>query len=147
MIDYSKSENSIVNSLESKLNPLEGIIKIEANQAIMELIGTKNKEIDSEQTQEYENFSKFHIQILIPNISNTTHAEALSKQKIIKKSFPDLPIYLIYESPNWKLLIGNFLNWKDAVDFKEKFKRKNPKFEKEIHVIADTATLSEQEYK
>lgn len=135
IINYLQSQNSIIENLQTDFTSLEGagVITIEADSSIMKLDEFFNYETDSIKNQKDERFSKFYIQIFMNNIS--THLEALSKQTIVKKKNPNLSIYLIYEYPNWKLLVGSFVTWKDAFFYKKKLQQEFLEFEKEIHII------------
>ena len=89
----------------------------------------------SKQRQLYKldsSFSGYRIHIFM-EIGNEAlkHAEDVKKQ--FEKTFPDIPIYLTYAEPYFRLRAGNFRN---RVEAEKCLRRIKPKF-KEAFVTAD----------
>jgi len=89
----------------------------------------------SKQRQLYKldsSFSGYRIHIFM-EIGNEAlkHAEDVKKQ--FEKAFPDIPIYLTYSEPYFRLRAGNFRN---RVEAEKCLRRIKPKF-KEAFVTAD----------
>ncbi|GMO33190.1 MAG: hypothetical protein Pg6B_03030 [Candidatus Azobacteroides pseudotrichonymphae] len=124
MIDYLQSRNSIIDDLQTNLDSSGGVICIRADSAVMNLVGTTPS-----------GYSRFRIQVFMSNDPCKARVEASSKQALIKNVFPSLPTYLVYKSPNWKLLVGNFADRDKADSFKKRLQKEFPKFGKEMCVI------------
>ena len=77
-------------------------------------------------------FSGYRIHVFM-EIGNEAlkHAEEVKKQ--FEKSFPDIPIYLTYAEPYFRLRVGNFRN---RVEAEQCLRRIKPRF-KEAFVTAD----------
>ncbi|GHT88057.1 hypothetical protein FACS189474_2500 [Bacteroidia bacterium] len=132
---------NIIDDLQSITNASEGVIRIESDPAITALIGTPNNHIDPNKNYDYAERSGYRIQVFMGNSPGKARSEATSKQATIKESFPDLATYLIYESPNWKLLAGDFITREEANLVKQQLQREFPQFGKEMYVIVDKIKL------
>lgn len=135
IIDNLQSQNSIIADLQTNLDSSGGIICIKGDSAIMALTSTSDTPIILEKNQQNVEFFRFRIQVFMSNDSYSGRSEASSKQAAIRNVFPSLPTYLIYKSPNWKLLVGNFINREEATSFLKKLRKKFPEFGKEMYVV------------
>jgi|SRR5215470_18399393 len=143
MIDYLQSKNSIIEDLQTNFNSSEGIIRIKGDSAIIALVDSEDNQTVLKTDQKFEYPSRFRIQVFMSNNSYTVRSEASFKQAAIKNVFPDLPTYLIYKSPNWRLLIGDFVNREKATLVMKQLQKKFPEFGKEMYVVNIRLALKE----
>jgi len=68
-------------------------------------------------------------------INTGIREEALAAKSKVYTFFPELKSYLIYQSPNYKLKVGNFKERKDAEDYQKKLQKHFPKG---IFIMNDT---------
>lgn len=61
----------------------------------------------------------YRIQLLATSI----RAEADSMRFFVMENFSDLPIYMLYEAPLYKLRVGDFLDRKEAAPWLERYQR------------------------
>ena len=60
----------------------------------------------------------------------------------LKEYYPDLATYVIFKSPNWRLLLGNFTTNEEAVSMLRELKKKFPEYGREMFVIKDEIEIS-----
>lgn len=58
-------------------------------------------------------------------------------EKELKDYLPDLATYVIFKSPNWRLLIGNYTTSEEAVSALRDLKKKFPEYGREMFVVKD----------
>lgn len=128
---------NIIDELESNTNSSEGVIHIESDPSITALIGKPANQIAKTGNYDYIERNGFRLQIYMGNNPRTARSEAFSRQVSIKSIFPDVETYLNYDTPNWKLLAGDFVSREEATIFKQQLQKEFPQFGKEIYIITD----------
>ena len=84
-----------------------------------------------------EKVNGYKIQVFSGNNQNKSRAEAESKQRLIRESFPEHQALVTYESPTWRLRVGNFLTRSEAEALLGPMKEAFPSFGKEMYVVSD----------
>jgi hypothetical protein len=140
-----RAQETIIDALESP-STNEGIIEIKSEPSITNLLGRP----DSKITAESENYTVvkingFRIQVFMGNDPKKSRAEAFDKQNLIRSAFPDMETYINYDTPNWKVLAGDFLTQEEAGFFKETLQKEFPQFGKEMYVVMDKINLRIEE--
>ncbi|MBQ9474481.1 MAG: SPOR domain-containing protein [Bacteroidales bacterium] len=57
---------------------------------------------------------------------NDAKTRAFDKKERFKQAYPEVPIYLIYDEPNFRLKVGDFINKLEAYAFLQKIKATFP---------------------
>ncbi|MDR2804728.1 MAG: SPOR domain-containing protein [Dysgonamonadaceae bacterium] len=127
---------TIIDELQTQTDPSKGVIRIESDPAISALIGKPSVLPDEDGRSEVSERSGYRIQVLMSR-SEKARAEATSKQAAIRNAFPELPAYLLYEAPNWRLVVGDFVTREEANLIKQRLQREFPEFGKEMYIISD----------
>ena len=83
-------------------------------------------------------YKGFRIQVL----STNKREDAFNAKNILSANFPDQKSYVLYQSPNFKVRVGNFLKSEDAENFK---KQVASLFAQGIYVVADAIEYSPPE--
>jgi hypothetical protein len=132
-----QAQETIVDTLESQVAN-EGVIEIESDPAITALLGKPgNKAKTVSENQDRVKIPGFRIQIFMGNNRSRSRTDASNKQDQIKSIFPDVETYITYESPNWRLLAGDFITREEALLFKETLQREFPQLGKEMYIVTD----------
>jgi hypothetical protein len=139
LVAFSISLNAqnIIDDLQSTSNPSEGVIRIESDPAITALIGTPTGRFNPDGGYEYTERSGFRIQVFMGNNAGSARSEANYRQSAIKELFPDLGVYLTYDAPNWKLVVGDCITREEANVIKQQLQQEFPRFGKEMYIIPD----------
>jgi hypothetical protein len=126
---------TLIDELQSQTNPLDGVIRIESDPAITALIGKPGVLSGGDGRSEVTDRSGYRIQVFMSN--DPARSDAASKQAAIRSAFPEFPAYLLYEAPNWRLVVGDFFTREEANLAKQRLQREFPQFGKEMYIISD----------
>ena len=138
-VQAQEKQATIIDELET-LVPNEGIIWISSDPKITELIGTLSPDI-SASDKNYVKTAGYRIQVFMSNDSRTARKEISDKGSLIKGVFPEASIYPEYTSPNWKLLVGDFVSKEEADVFKQKILKSIPELGKEMYIVPDKVNI------
>jgi len=98
----------------------------------IELLIRKQMEINEETTRETRrNIPGYRIQLVNSADRNAVYA---AKTKVYQQ-FPELKLYLMYQSPNYKLKAGNFKTQEEAEEYSRQLSKLFPSG---VYVIRDT---------
>lgn len=97
----------------------------EADKASSEAAGSKSR------------VAGYRVQVFSDNNSSTAKNEARAKARNISERFPEWRTYVIYNSPYWRLKVGDFRTQREADDAAEEIRRAFPSYGKEVRVVRD----------
>ncbi|MDR1683139.1 MAG: SPOR domain-containing protein [Candidatus Symbiothrix sp.] len=134
------SAQTIIDELQANVDSSEGVIRVECSPAIAALIGTP---IPSSAENREETITRpgFRVQVFMGSKPGAARAEATSKQNTIKEQFPELPVYMTYNAPNWKLTVGDFTTREEANLVKQQLQRAFPEFGQEMYLVSATIKM------
>lgn len=101
----------------------------------IDLLVKKQAQINEETSRESRRFGKGY-RLLVINTNKRDEAVA-AKTKVFT-FFPELKSYLIYQSPFYKLKVGNFKDRKEAQEYLERLKKYFPQG---VFIMNDTIEL------
>src|SRR6185436_17245725 len=90
----------------------------------IELLIKKQVQINEETSREARRIGKGY-RLLV--INTNKRDEAVEAKTKVYTFFPELKSYLIYQSPYFKLKVGNFKERKDAEEYRERLQKYFPK--------------------
>jgi len=100
----------------------------------------KQAEINEVTSRDLRRFVKgFRLMI----INTNKRDEALAAKTKVYTNFPELKAYLLYQSPYFKLKVGNFRERKEAEDYQ---KRLNYYFPKGVFIMNDVIEVKPGKY-
>jgi len=102
----------------------------------VDLLVKKHIEYNELATREARRFVQ-GFRILI--ISTNDRTKANDAKIKVYTNFPELKAYMMYQSPNYKLKVGNFKSQKEADDY---LKRIQPYFPSSVYIIRDTIEVN-----
>jgi SPOR domain len=89
----------------------------------IDLLVKKQAQINEETTRDARKTGK-GFRLLV--INTTKRDDAIAAKAKVYTNFPELKAYLLYQSPYYKLKVGNFKERKEAEDYQKKMKRYFP---------------------
>ena len=89
----------------------------------------------------YVKMRGFKINAFSGNNQRTSKNEAYYKQGLINTSFPSQETTVTFESPFWRLRIGNFKSREDAESVLSDMRRTFPAFGKEMYIVVDEVRI------
>jgi len=111
--------------------PIDSVSVIVHKDARLDMLVKKQIQINEETSREARKVGKgFRLMI----INTNKRDEALAAKTKVYTYFPELKAYLLYQSPYFKLKVGNFKERKDAEDYQ---KRLNVYFPKGVFIMND----------
>ena len=84
----------------------------------------------------------FRVQVFSSNIQKTAKAYAFNIEKQILELFPEMPVYVNYTSPFWKVRVGDFKSKSDAQMIKIKLSEAFPNLKSEIYVVPEQINVT-----
>jgi hypothetical protein len=82
----------------------------------------------------------YRVQVYSNNNARKAKSEAFELEEKLKEIFPDVKCYVSYSAPFWKVRLGDFSNYAEAVVFSKKVKKALPKLANEIIVTKENNT-------
>ena len=80
----------------------------------------------------------FRVQIYSSNRSQEAKAGAFEMEKTFSEVFPDTHAYVTYSAPFWKVRVGDFSTYFDALNFSNTIKDAFPDYATEIFVVKES---------
>ncbi len=79
----------------------------------------------------------FRVQVFSSNQQRTAREQAIRIKQEIESVFPDFPVYIVYQSPFWKVRIGNFKTSEEAQLLRTEIIKKYPKKQGDVYVVKE----------
>ncbi len=87
--------------------------------------------------------ARYRVQIYSDNNQRTARAEAQRRANAVHAHFPQYKVYVVFQSPYWRVKIGDFRSRSQAEETIEDLRQKLPAYGKEMRVIRDHINFSE----
>ncbi|MBO7259195.1 MAG: SPOR domain-containing protein [Paludibacteraceae bacterium] len=81
--------------------------------------------------------SGFRLQVYSSNVPQTSKKEAFDIEKDMKTAFPDIPVYVIYQPPFWKVRLGDFRNQTEADLLRQDVITRFPNIKGDVYLVKD----------
>ncbi|MBO4369925.1 MAG: SPOR domain-containing protein [Paludibacteraceae bacterium] len=81
--------------------------------------------------------SGFRVQLYSSNNAHKAKKDALNLEKDLQVAYPNQQIYVSYQAPFWKVRIGDFSSYFEALAFSRKLKDQFPQYSDEIYIIKE----------
>ena len=91
--------------------------------------------------EQYVKMRGFKIQAFSGNNQRTSKNEANTKQRLIDEAFPEYETVVTFESPFWRLRVGNFRTRDEATHVLNEMKKTFPSFVKEMYIVIDEVKI------
>ena len=79
----------------------------------------------------------FRVQVFSSNRQKTAKADAYKVEKLVKESTIEVPVYVLYNPPFFKVRLGDFRTKEEAQAFMEEVVRTLPQLQAETYVVRD----------
>lgn len=122
MANAAFSQQSV---METKPKPVHDSVTVVVHKdPRIDLLVKKQIQINEETTREARKNTK-GFRLLI--INTNKREEAIAAKTKVYTYYPELKAYLVYQTPYFKLKVGNFKERKEAEDYQKKLQRYFPK--------------------
>lgn len=80
--------------------------------------------------------SGYRVQVYSSNRQQIAKQEALTLEKQLSQQI-DVPVYVQYTPPFWKVRLGNFETQSEAQEYKNEFVKTHPQLQGETYIVRD----------
>lgn len=123
----------------------QGRVMVYEDNSIKSVLGrsmSTNRTIYSKSDgEQYEKMRGFKIQVFSGNNQRTSKNEANSKQQMINQAFPEHESVVAFDSPFWRLRVGNFRTRDEASRVLDDMKKAFTSFGKEMYIVVDEVKI------
>jgi hypothetical protein len=121
----------------------KGVVVIHQPAAVRQLVGMlpAGAKLEEENGQRFLVVPGFRIQVFSGNNQRQSKDEAFNKERQINTLYPDLPTYVNYTAPFWRLRVGDFTSFEEAQSMKYKLSEAFPAFKQEINVFKEEVRI------
>ncbi|MDE5900376.1 MAG: SPOR domain-containing protein [Muribaculaceae bacterium] len=85
----------------------------------------------------------YRVQVFSDNNPRTAKREAQSKAAALSETFPQWATYLTFDSPYWRLRVGDFRTYEDATQAVVELKNAFPAWRRELRVVRDRIKVTD----
>lgn len=141
----SRQKNEILKELNSR-GPGKGNVTVYEDESIKQILGRpmgppRTIYSDAEGSVQYYKMRGFKIQAFSGNDQRTSRDEANRKQSLIKNQYPDHEAVVLFETPFWRLRVGNFQSRPEAEAALQQLRESFPSFGKEMYIVVDEVKI------
>lgn len=134
LVGFAQTGDTIIGSLEEE-KAGEGTIVVDAEPGINDLIGKVNNRVAFADEESVTKMNGYRVLVYMGNDPKKSKDEAYNRRRKVSEAFVEIETYLAYDSPNWKLLAGDFMTSEEANIFKQKLLKEFPAFGKEAYIV------------
>ena len=138
-------ENEILQELNSVV-PGKGRVTVYEDERIRGLVGRsvappRRIYTSSDGSTQYYKLRGYKIQAFSGNDQRTSRNEATRKQRLIENQFPQHEAVVLFDSPFWRLRVGNFEQRDQAEEVMQEIRRAFPSFGREMYIVVDEVKI------
>lgn len=137
---------SIFSQLENKNNTSKSSVKIHQDQRIESLVyGIKKQkeeklaaeDVASVDGVDAKELAGYRVQVYSSNIQKSAKAEAFRIEEELQQLLPDVPVYVFYHAPFWKVRAGNCRTMEEAQNLRNEIGTAYPQVKRDLYVVRD----------
>jgi len=135
---------SIFDAFEREPLPGEGKVIVHQSDSLRQLVGTKidSENIDVVNGKAYLKTTGYMVQAYSGNNQRKSKDEAFALQTKIKNLYSDTETYVKFDSPFWKLYVGNYRSFEEASQMLRALRLQFPQIKNEIYVVEGEIRLA-----
>ncbi|MDD3967573.1 MAG: SPOR domain-containing protein [Proteiniphilum sp.] len=138
-------ENNILQELNSTV-PGKGRVTVYEDERIRGVVGRpvaapRPVYTSADGSMQYHKMRGYKIQAFSGNDQRTSRNEATHKQRLIEGAFPGHEAVVLFDSPFWRLRVGNFERRDEAEEVMEEIRKAFPSFGREMYIVVDEVKI------
>lgn len=142
---HAPQKKEILQELNSVV-PGKGRVAIYEDERIKGVVGRslappRKIYTSSDGSMQYYKVRGYKIQAFSGNDQRTSRNEATRKQHLIESAFPQYETVVLFESPFWRLRVGNFEDREQAAEVMKEIRSRFPSFGKEMYIVVDEVKI------
>ncbi|MDD4777450.1 MAG: SPOR domain-containing protein [Fermentimonas sp.] len=142
----SFQKNEILEELNSDVQG-KGDVKVYQDESITHILGRpmgppRTVYTTGDGSVQYYKTRGYKIQAFSGNNQRTSRDEANRKQSMINQLYPDQETVVLFESPFWRLRVGNFETREEAEHVMQDLRASFPSFGREMYIVVDEVKIA-----
>ncbi|MCC8095233.1 MAG: SPOR domain-containing protein [Tannerellaceae bacterium] len=140
--DLNQQRITIFDSLEDS-GPGKGDVIVNQTAAIRNMVGAREygPNIEKTDNKTYLKVQGYRVQVFSGNSPRLSKDEAFNKEKEVNQHFPDIPTYVTYNAPFWRLRVGDYGSHEEAYYMLRQLTNAFPSFGKEMYIVREEVKL------
>jgi|SRR5690606_10399992 hypothetical protein len=141
----SSQKKEILQELNAVV-PGKGRVTVYEDESISRVLGrpmapTRPVYTSADGSTQFHKMRGFKIQAFSGNDQRTSKNEAIRKQTQINNLFPEHETVVLFDSPFWRLRVGNFTTREEAEAVMQELRKAFPSFGKEMYIVVDEVKI------
>lgn len=136
------SVQTIFDDLQTS-KPGKGDVIVNQPEALRKMVGVRlhGDNVEKTDSTAFLKIQGYRTQVFSGNNQRKSKDEAFDKEKKIKELFPDIPTYVSYTAPFWKLRVGDFRSHEEAYHMQRLLMTAFPSFGKEMYIVREEVKI------
>lgn len=150
-VDRTTAEADAVSPICQELRS-QGRVTLIQDARLDALLGRNSKIYNAASHMQYNKEGKkvlvmpgYRVRAFSGNNQITSKEEAFKIEEELKQYLPDLQTYVLFKTPNWRLLVGNYRTQEEATAALRDLKKKFPIYGREMFVVEDKIEILVEE--
>ncbi|MBE6311656.1 MAG: SPOR domain-containing protein [Bacteroidales bacterium] len=131
----SVKENEFLKNLTS-YSAHEGVVRI-MQDARLPIAIAERKSYKEDAEVPYILISGYRVQVYSSNVPQTARSEAFSMETKVKEKMPDVPSYVSFNSPFWKVRLGDCRTYQDAMSLLAQVRKAFPEYKNNCYIVKE----------
>jgi len=151
VVDNATADADAVSPICQELRK-QGRVSLFQDPRLEPLLGRNSKIYNAASHMQYNKEGKkvlvvpgYRVRAFSGNNQITSKDEAYKIEAELKQYLPDLQTYVLFKTPNWRLLVGNYRTQEEATASLRELKRKFPIYGREMFVVEDKIEILVEE--
>lgn len=133
---------NIVDALQENV-PGKGTVRVHQPDALREMLGKRlhGEGVEKTDSTAFLKIQGYRTQVFSGNNQRKSKDEACRKEKEIRELFPDVPTYVTYNAPFWRLRVGDFRSHEEAYRMQRLLMDAFPSYKKEMYIVKEEVKI------
>ncbi len=121
-----------------------GRVTIQQDKRITELVGNQPRAYFADGSRSgdaSQNIMGYRIRVFSGNQQTTSKNRCYSIQSYINREMPELPTYVAFKTPNWRVSVGDFRTSEEASSMLAKLRKTFPNYAKDMFIVKEKINL------
>jgi len=121
-----------------------GRVEILQDSRLTELVGSEPKAYyaNGEKPTEKQGTMGYRIRVFSGNQQTVSKNRCYGIQSYINEQMPELPTYITFKTPNWRLSVGDFRTSEEANAMLAQLRKEFPAYAKEMFIVKEKIKVS-----
>ncbi|MCD7848533.1 MAG: SPOR domain-containing protein [Parabacteroides sp.] len=133
---------TIVDALQEKV-PGKGTVVVRQPDALRTMMGKRlhGEGVEKTDSTAFLKTQGYRTQVFSGNNQRKSKDEAFRKEKEINELFPDVPTYVTYNAPFWRVRVGDFRSHEEAYHMQRLLMDAFPAYKKEMYIVKEEVKI------